>query len=267
MRASGLVFLVLCATGALAQAALAQNQTDTLAVWLESSGFLVKITGASVAGAEVFHSPDFHQLLVLPDTGDEAYVLGVSSRSVNAVRRSDVTVTAEGAIPAVDGVVRSCPEFQRDGAEISFRCGDRQVQLLPAQPLVGDTDLATLLARKQEYAAAARVYAPDSTAIRAIRACRRPTEIIAFFGTWCGVCKHRMPAFIKIMEVAGNPNLHVRYVCVAPKFSDPRPLIEQYHVHLTPTLVVLRDNAEIGRVDKAPAKSLEQSLADILGGS
>lgn len=265
MRASGSIFLLLCVVGMWVSSALAQAEQDTEPAWLESPGFLVEITGAEVDGGQVFRSHDFKQLLVLPAQGDEAYLLEIKSRNVSAIRRSDVTVTADGAVPAADLESRPLPGFERQDAEISFRSGDREVQLLPARPLLGETDLATLLARKQEYGAIARDYTPDPAAIEAIRACDQPTEVVAFFGTWCGVCKHRIPALIKTIEVAANPHVNVRYVCVAQRFTAPRPIIEQYNVRIAPTIVVLRDNAEVGRIDKAPEQSIEQSLAEIVG--
>ncbi len=264
MRASGLLCMLLCGAGAVAWPADAGAGQEEPAVWLESPGFLVEITGADIVGAQVFHGPDFKELLVLPVQGEEAYLLGVKSGNVHAIRRAGVTVTADGAVPGADLRPRPLPDFSREGAEISFRSGDREIQLLPARPLIGETDLPTLLARKQEYGAVARDYDPDPAAVAALRACDRPTEIVAFFGTWCGVCKHRIPALIKTIEAAGNPRLDVRYVCVARRFAAPRPLIEQYAVRMAPTIVVMRDDVEIGRIDKAPPQSLEHSLAAIV---
>ncbi len=263
MRSSWLMLVAVGAIGALSAPARAAESK----VWSESPGFLVTSAGADTACAEVFHSPNYHQLLVLPDRGDQAYVLGVSTRSVNAIPRSDVTLSTAGAILAENLKAQPYDAFERRGAEISFRCGDVQMLLSPAKPLVGETRLATLLARKQEYAASAAAYKPDPEAIKRIRACARPTEIIVFFGTWCDVCAQRMPAFIKIIETAGNPNLRVRYISVAAQFSEPRELIQQYRVALTPTFVVLQGGAEIGRIDKAPSPTIERMLADILGGS
>jgi thioredoxin 1 len=80
------------------------------------------------------------------------------------------------------------------------------------------------------------------------------------FGTnWCGFCRNAQPA---IREALAE-QLDLRHVKVED--GPGRPLGRSYRIKLWPTLVMLKDGVEVGRVVRpADATEVRQQLAALL---
>lgn len=48
--------------------------------------------------------------------------------------------------------------------------------------------------------------------------------------------------------------------------TTPRDLLTRYNVHITPTVIILRNGKEIARPNKKPHPTLEAELARVLAG-
>jgi thiol-disulfide isomerase/thioredoxin len=90
-----------------------------------------------------------------------------------------------------------------------------------------------------------------------------PAEIKVFFGDWCTDSKKHVPALIKTMEFADNKNIQVEYIDVSRDKTEPSVLVKQWNIEKVPTIIVLSDGKEAGRIVETPKKTVDQDLDEI----
>lgn len=96
-----------------------------------------------------------------------------------------------------------------------------------------------------------RVDAPTREAVEAMRG-----PLVLEFGTdWCGHCQAARTAIAEVLGARDDVQ-HLRI-----EDGKGRPLGRSFRVKLWPTLVVLRDGVEVGRVVRPlDASAIEQAL-------
>lgn len=253
----GLLVLTLLAVAVAAGAAPAARP------WSESPGWDLYKGGVEDPLARVFQSPDYQKYLVLPEQGDPI-VLTLKSKDVQVIPRAQVALAEDEAV--VSGAGRAEAPFVRKESDILFRAAGLDFRLAPEPPLVGEFTAAQILDRKKDYLEAARAYRPKSGALTLLKNARTPTEVIAFFGSWCSHCKKQVPHLIRALDAAANPNIKVRFVGISEDLSQPDALITQYAISKTPTIVVTAGGREIGRIVEEPKGAIEEDLALLLMG-
>jgi thioredoxin 1 len=83
--------------------------------------------------------------------------------------------------------------------------------------------------------------------------------VLEFGANWCGICKAAQP----LIETAFAGHESVRHIKVED--GPGRPLGRSYRVKLWPTLIFLRDGAEVARVVRPnDASSISEGLAKIV---
>jgi thiol-disulfide isomerase/thioredoxin len=262
---------VLAISAVAAHAAPAAKPAPT---WAVNSTLMLTITEAAPkAGAvpptsgEVFDRSDYQAILLLPTAGDLAYVLDLKAHQVLAYARATVVAADGEPHPLTTETGRPVAQFvaEPDG-RIRFTEGARQFLVEPAPPVLGPITRAALEARQPGYARRAKAYHADPAMIAKLASVQRPAEILAFFGTWCLICQKELPALLATLDAAANPNLKLALVAVDENVIEPRDLISQYKVTTTPTMIVLIDGQELGRLEEEPEGTVEAELANILVG-
>lgn len=109
-----------------------------------------------------------------------------------------------------------------------------------------------------------RHYVPKTEAIETIRSWTSPFRVVVIFGDWCSDSKKHVPAFLKVMEMAGNPLAQVSYINVHRQKDQRAGQLGTWQITAVPTFIVLSGEKEIGRITEAPKVSIEQDLAGIL---
>lgn len=132
------------------------------------------------------------------------------------------------------------------------------------QDLLGITSADEIRAEFRVFNIYVNRYNPDSSAVEFLKAFDASVEIKIFFGTWCHDSKREIPAFIKTMEEANNPNFVIEYVGVSRKKSDPEGIAESYDLQYTPTFIIFSAENEIGRIVEESTESIELDLVQIL---
>ena len=240
--------------------------------WLDAPGYEAAVTVLGNAGIVspdsgglVFTSEDYQKLLLVPHTGKNAFILDLKKRELASIARSAVHLGEDGgASVRRAGSPLPLGPFVVNKADIRFQNDSLRIHLGPKPDLIGEVSLEEILARKPGLRSLAADYRPDPSAIVAIRSLSKPVEILVFFGTWCPVCTLRLPLLLKTLEEAANPRIHVRFIATDPDHTQPADLLRTYGVHITPVFVVLKDGAEIGRIDRKPRLTFERDLAEIL---
>jgi thiol-disulfide isomerase/thioredoxin len=113
-------------------------------------------------------------------------------------------------------------------------------------------------------------YQPDQKSLEKLRPLLAGVSIEAYFGTWCGDSRRQIPKLSRLMDAAEVDERILTLVALSDrpmefKQAPGRPEAKRY-VHRTPTIVVVRDGQEIGRIVETPAVSLEADLLAILEG-
>jgi thioredoxin 1 len=100
-------------------------------------------------------------------------------------------------------------------------------------------------------------YAPQEPSRPEVDAMAGPT-VLEFGNAWCGHCRRAQP----LIEAAFAAHPGVRHIKIAD--ASRRRLGRSFQVKLWPTLVFLRDGAEMARlVRPADADSIRKALAAI----
>ena len=109
------------------------------------------------------------------------------------------------------------------------------------QQLVTDTAFAW-------YAQNQQGYTPNQDALKAFRANKDSINIIAFGGTWCGDTKYVLPRFLALTDAAGLSQDRITLIGVDRAKKTIHHLAEAFNVTLVPTIIVMKNGKEIGRV-------------------
>jgi len=242
--------------------------------WIDNPGLTLRVTDATskpgttaAAGGEVFDRSDFQALLLLPGTGDLAYVADLRTQQVAAYARPEMLGADGNPRPAPPAGGHPVAQFDTNAqGRIHFAAGGREFFVEAAAPLLGPIARADLLARYPAYARRAAAYRPDAGQVARLAAVKQPTELAVFFGTWCQICRYELPALLATLDAAKNPNLKLTLIALDENAMEPKELISQYQVVTTPTTIALIDGEELGRIEEEPKASVEADLADILVG-
>jgi thiol-disulfide isomerase/thioredoxin len=98
------------------------------------------------------------------------------------------------------------------------------------------------------YATNLNGYTPNSLALQALRQHGDSIQIIAFMGTWCEDSHFIIPKLFSLFDSAGFTNERLTLVGVDRSKRTLSYLAEALDVRNVPTLIVLKNGKELGRV-------------------
>lgn len=115
--------------------------------------------------------------------------------------------------------------------------------------IITKSDLMADTSFNKWYAESQRIYPrPDTAAVNAFRNNKDNIYFLFFGGTWCEDTHFILPKFFKIQEVSGFPENHVTVFAVDRKKNVTGNLAHAMNIKATPTIVVMKNGKEIGRV-------------------
>ena len=252
---------------------------ETPPAWTENAGLILRIhhsaapdAKATTAAAadeygEIFDSPDYQSLLLLPSQGTNAYVLTLATMKACSYPR-ELVIDTQGrvSVPAPEkGSDAGLARTEKDG-RLHLTISGAELFVEPAPPLIGPLTREEREAREPAYTRKAHAYKPDPKMVARVKSEPGPVQIIAFFGTWCSTCKEALPALFATLDAAGNAGIELTCVGVDEDLTKPAELISSYEVGETPTFIVLSDGIELGRIAGEVHRSVEADLAAIFDG-
>ena len=108
-------------------------------------------------------------------------------------------------------------------------------------------------------------YIPDQNALQLLRTNRDSVNIIAFGGTWCGDTKNILPKFFVLTDAAGLSQDRITLLGVDRSKKTIQHLSEAFGITNVPTLIVMKNGKEVGRVVEYGHTGLfDKDLAEIL---
>ena len=129
---------------------------------------------------------------------------------------------------------------------------------------VGEFTEEEVISHDEQYADGVFSYIPDESALAIFKAVSQPVLIKVFYRTDCVDSIQHVPAFIKTIQLADNPNIEVQYIGVNRPKDEPAELLEGWEIELVPTFIVLREGEEVGRVIETSKTKIEIDLSEML---
>lgn len=105
-------------------------------------------------------------------------------------------------------------------------------------------------------------YQPNDNMLNYIKANRSNFNLVVVMGTWDETSREVVPALYKVMITGGSPEDQILMFAADQKLQTDAPV--DYKVKRLPTIIVLKDGKEEGRITGTPKESVEADLSRIL---
>lgn len=134
---------------------------------------------------------------------------------------------------------------------------------------ISKNELATDTAFKW-FVQGQKSFTTNADVVKQYAAAKDSVSFFVFGGTWCEDTKHLLPNFMATTDAAGIPANRITLVGVDREKKTLFNLSEVFNVTLVPTIIVLKNGKEIGRVVEygrigAPEKEVAQIISGAAG--
>jgi len=89
-------------------------------------------------------------------------------------------------------------------------------------------------------------------------------NMVVFMGTWCGDSHEIIPKLQRVLMETGYPMSKYTMYGVDRSKTSKDAGEKKYNITLVPTIILLRDGKEIGRITETAHKNIEIDLAEIV---
>jgi thiol-disulfide isomerase/thioredoxin len=115
------------------------------------------------------------------------------------------------------------------------------------------------------YAANQNNYNPNSDAVTELKKLADSIQLLVFMGTWCEDSQFIIPKFFRLIDASGFPANRITLIGVDRNKKTLSHLTEALNVNNVPTIMVMKDGKEMGRVvEYGKSGMFDKDLAEIL---
>ncbi len=115
------------------------------------------------------------------------------------------------------------------------------------------------------YNSSASYYHPDVANLNAFEKAKGKFQFIVFTGTWCEDSQFIIPKFFKLQEKAGISDDAITMFAVNREKKSLGNIANAFNVTLVPTIIVMKEGKEIGRVvEYGKTGKWDKELAELL---
>lgn len=107
-------------------------------------------------------------------------------------------------------------------------------------------------------------YQPDSATTSKLGKALRDYDLIVFLGTWCEDSQDLIPKLQKTLTAVHFPLSRLQMYGVNRAKESKHYDHKAYKIELVPTIIVVKNHAEIGRIVERTTKSIEADLLAIV---
>lgn len=111
---------------------------------------------------------------------------------------------------------------------------------------------------------AANDYKANETAINQLSEPLKQYDLVVFLGTWCEDSHRTIPQLYKVLQLTKYPLSKLTLFGVDREKKTIHEEQEKHDVKLVPTIIVMQDGKEIGRITEVVDRSVEQDLWKII---
>jgi len=98
------------------------------------------------------------------------------------------------------------------------------------------------------YPESQQIYSPKENMIEAMAAAKGKYQFLIFGGSWCEDTHFVLPKFFMLQEKSGIPDGDICLIGVDRNKQSPGNLSRVFDIQNVPTIIVLKDGKEAGRV-------------------
>ncbi len=98
------------------------------------------------------------------------------------------------------------------------------------------------------YAENLKGYGPNALALEELKKNKDSVQLLVFMGTWCEDSHNIIPKFYSLLDAAGFPQDRVTLIGVDREKKTLSHLAEALNVKNVPTIIVMKNGKEAGRV-------------------
>lgn len=115
------------------------------------------------------------------------------------------------------------------------------------------------------YADNLKGYTPNANAMAALQKNKDSLQFLVFMGTWCGDSHYIIPKFFTLLDASSFPQDRVSLLGVDRSKKTLSHLTEALDIINVPTIMVMKNGKEIGRVVEYGKSGLfDKDLAEII---
>jgi len=115
------------------------------------------------------------------------------------------------------------------------------------------------------YTQNTKSFTPAADVVKKYNEGKEGISLVVFGGTWCDDTKQLLPKFFATTDAAGFPESHITLIGVDRSKKSLFNLTEAFAVTNVPTIIVMKDGKEVGRVvEYGKIGSPEKEVADII---
>ncbi|MEP6676565.1 MAG: thioredoxin family protein [Ferruginibacter sp.] len=108
-------------------------------------------------------------------------------------------------------------------------------------------------------------YVPDTVVLNSMEKNKGKVQFVLFGGTWCEDTQFILPKFFKLQEMSGISDDQLTFFGVNENKKSLGHITEAFGVTNVPTIIVMKDNKEVGRVvEYGKSGKWDKDLSDIL---
>lgn len=130
--------------------------------------------------------------------------------------------------------------------------------------LHGVADMAYVVEHFPVFATRTELVSVPEETVSYLEELRRPIHLILFLGTWCHDAQVHVPHLFKALRRADNRRISMQVVGMDRRKEDRDGFCADYDIAYSPTLVVLHEGRELGRVVEVPVEDMATDLVSIL---
>ncbi|MFA6150583.1 MAG: thioredoxin family protein [Chitinophagaceae bacterium] len=106
-------------------------------------------------------------------------------------------------------------------------------------------------------------YNPDPAVTEELKKALPACQLVIFMGTWCEDTQNLLPKLYKTMMLSRSYTNYKMYALDRSKKSKDNEQ-DPFKVTLVPTIIIMKDGVELGRIVEAPKQSIETDLLAIV---
>jgi len=134
-------------------------------------------------------------------------------------------------------------------------------------PIVGRATPEEVLSANPDWMEALGSSRPEAESARSLGRTWPDREVVVYFGTWCSDSRRELTRLWRAEELAGGEfGVPIRYVGVDRSKTQPADLLEGVELLYVPTVVVLENGRELGRIVETAPHGIEVDLIALLTG-
>ncbi|MFT5891160.1 MAG: thiol-disulfide isomerase/thioredoxin [Dokdonia sp.] len=106
----------------------------------------------------------------------------------------------------------------------------------------------------------------DTVTVNTIKDGLAEATITVFMGTWCEDSQREIPAFYKVLDLAGIDASTIKIITISEGKDAPEGLIKENDIQYVPTIIFEKNGSEMGRIVEYSIVSIERDVEKILSG-